>query len=160
VSLFNGLIQWRKAADGNDGPLWTLDDRTGAAPDGLASQCCCCDPCIIRVGGVDTDIGCACVYTVTLSGLTGIFAGYNGVHEMTKPGGGCTWNGETLTIDDTLTLEFFENTWIVALSLDGGRYATIWGKNWDMATCNIEGSHPWVSTDGPSQSGSTCTVSA
>jgi hypothetical protein len=127
----------------------------------LAKECCCCGPCVLNVDGVDTDVGCECVYTVTFSGLTDVFADYNGEHEMRKPNpatGGCDWYGETLSLDDSLVLEFFEGTWMVALGLDDATYVTIWGKNWDEETCNIQGNHPWVSTDGPSQSASTCTV--
>jgi hypothetical protein len=129
----------------------------------LAKECCCCTRCMYSIGGVLTDIGCKCQYKVTFSGLTGVYAGYNGEHILN--GSGCTWTGETLDIDDNLELYFAvegSDDAILFLNINGLQYETAWSffRNPPLPDCGIVGTYIWAfSNGGQSQSTATAIVS-
>jgi hypothetical protein len=174
MSLLGGLIKWRKAADGNDGPLWTLDDRAEAAPDGIAAQCCCgCAPCIITYNSVAYNLRTACKYVVTFTGLTSVFAPYNGTHIVDRsvtvidfPDSACEWG---LRFNDNDVMGLIAQVGVggpnnvpgVVLSVNDAGAITIWGRIGVLPYPAWEGigAHSWIDTDGAaSQSASTCVV--
>ena len=114
----------------------TVDGHLAKGASGHLAKCCNCNDC---------DPPIPCVLCVTLSGLAGDFAPYNGPHvlQFWIPGL-CHW---CLSPTARITLWWQGTNWFVRLVVDASCYIT-WRQNDPPVPCDPTGVYPlWGTCD-------------